>query len=173
MFRKDTWMRATSTTVMIIFSRVSFWNLLDDNYVHSSFLTITKHIDNDTLKDTLQLQILRTWIKIRINSLMKTWVNVMKWKSTKMSQKLSLEKKKKKKTNGPTLERMLHQIDISLIVILFFFFKTKLVFKSNPVLVNILDIFVIVNLHSNLLIIVVFFYFKVYLVPLHLFLKKQ
>ena len=31
--RKYTWMRLTSVTVMVIFSKLSFWKLLDHNYV--------------------------------------------------------------------------------------------------------------------------------------------
>ena len=81
---KDTWMRATSVTVMVTFSKVPFWKLLDHNYVQSSFSTITRHIDNSILKENLKLKILQTWIqtKIHANSFIKTWVNIMKRKST-------------------------------------------------------------------------------------------
>ena len=47
---------------------------LDHNYVQSSFSTNIRHIDNRILKDTLQLKILRTWIKTRSNSFITTWV---------------------------------------------------------------------------------------------------
>ena len=35
--RKYTWMRLTSVTVMVIFSKLSFWKLLDHSYVQSCF----------------------------------------------------------------------------------------------------------------------------------------
>ena len=90
---KDTWMRATSTTVTVIFSKVFFWKLLDRNYIQSSFSAIARHIENRILKDALQLKVLRTWIKIRANSFIRTWVNIMKQNSTKVSWKLQLAKK--------------------------------------------------------------------------------
>ena len=55
-------------TVMAVFSKVLFWKLLDHSYIQSSFSAITRHINNNVLKDTLQLRILRTWINIRANS---------------------------------------------------------------------------------------------------------
>ena len=35
-------MRATSATVMVFFSKVPFWNLLDHNYDQCSFSTIER-----------------------------------------------------------------------------------------------------------------------------------
>ena len=87
--RKDAWMRTTSVTVMAFFSKVAFWKLLDHSYVQSSFPIITRHIENSILKDTLQLNILRTWIKLRAKSFIKTSVN-MKQKSMKVPGKRSL-----------------------------------------------------------------------------------
>ena len=87
--RKDAWMRTTSVTVMAFFSKVAFWKLLDHSYVQSSFQIITRHIENSILKDTLQLNILRTWIKLRAKSFIKTSVN-MKQKSMKVPGKRSL-----------------------------------------------------------------------------------
>ena len=40
-----------------------------------------------------QLKILRTWIKTRAKSLLKTWVNIIKQKSTKVPGKLSVAQK--------------------------------------------------------------------------------
>ena len=65
--RKDAWMRTTSVTVMAFFSKVAFWKLLDHSYVQSSFPIITRHIENSILKDTLQLNIFRTWINLTRN----------------------------------------------------------------------------------------------------------
>ena len=65
--RKDAWMRTTSVTVMAFFSKVAFWKLLYHSYVQSSFPIITRHIENSILKDTLQLNIFRTWINLTRN----------------------------------------------------------------------------------------------------------
>ena len=100
---KDTWMRAASVTVMVIFLKVPFWKLLDHNYIQSSFSTIARYIDNSILKETLKLKILRTWIKIHANSFIKTWVNI-KWKSIKVPWKLSVAEK-----YNPAPQRALHQ----------------------------------------------------------------
>ena len=76
--RKDNCMRTIFIAVMVIFSKVLFWKILDNSYHKSSFSTVTKYIDNIILKETLQLQILWTWLNIRANSFIKTWVNIMK-----------------------------------------------------------------------------------------------
>ena len=77
-------MRASSTTVMAIFSMVLLRKLIDHIYVQCSFSRIATHIENSTLKEILQLKILWTWIKIRVNTFIKTLVNIMKQKSTKV-----------------------------------------------------------------------------------------
>ena len=167
--RKDTWMRAISTTVIVIFSKLPFQKLLDHNYVQSSFSIITKHIDNSILKDTLQLKILRLWIKIHANSSIKIWVNIIKWKSTKAPWKLSPAKRYKL-----TLENRCTKIcDISLIVICYFFSQTNVVFKSNPALIDIFDSFC-----QNLFTFSLFEYWyfkdlKIYPDPLLLLYKNQ
>ena len=75
-----------------IFPKVSFWKLLDHNYVQSSLISkIVRHIENSILKKILPLKTLRTWIKICVNTF-KTWANIMKRKSTKVPWKLSLTK---------------------------------------------------------------------------------
>ena len=70
------------------FSKVPFWKLLDHRYVRSSFSKIMRHIDNNILKDTLPLKILRTWINVGVNCFIKTWEDIMKWKSKKLPEKL-------------------------------------------------------------------------------------
>ena len=67
--RKDTWRSTIFVTVMVIFSKVLFWKLPYHSYVQSSVSTVTRRIENSILKDSLQLEILRTWINIRANSL--------------------------------------------------------------------------------------------------------
>ena len=88
---KDTWMTATSATAMVIFSKVPFRNLIDHSYVKVSSQKLGSTLKTDqghpTIKD------LWTWIKMRASSLIKTLVNIMKRKSTKMPWKLLLAKK--------------------------------------------------------------------------------
>ena len=84
-----------------------------------------------TFERHLTLKILRTWFKIRGNSFIKTWVNItlhLKEYCTKVDER-------------------------SLIVICVFFPKANLVFKSNPVFIDILDSFCHSYLHFCLLII--------------------
>ena len=117
--RKDAWMRPTSVTVIAFFSKVAFWKLLDHSYVQSSFQIITRHIENSILKDTLQLNILRTWIKLRAKSFIKTSVN-MKQKSMKVPGKRSLAQISK-----CALRRTLHLNRQRFInFVRFFFFQT-------------------------------------------------
>ena len=92
--RKDGWMRTTSVTVMAFSSKVAFWKLLDRSNIQSSFPIITRHIENSILKDTLQLNIFRTWINLRATSFIKTSVN-MKQKSMTMPRKRSVAQKSK------------------------------------------------------------------------------
>ena len=94
MVRKDAWMRTTSVTDMAFFPKVAFWKLLDHSYVQSSFPIITRHIENSILKDTLQLNIFRTWINLRATSFIKTSVN-MKQKSMIVPRKRSVAQKSK------------------------------------------------------------------------------
>ena len=93
--RKDGWMRTTSVTVMAFFSKVAFWKLLDHSYVQSSFPIIMRNIENSILKDTLQLNIFRTWINLRATSFIKTSVN-MKQKSMTVPRKRSVAQKSKR-----------------------------------------------------------------------------
>ena len=99
-------MMVTSATIMAIFLKVLFRKLLDHNYIKVSSQQLRGTL-TDILKDILWLKILWAWIKMRTNSLIKTLVNILKQKSTKMPRRLSLTKKKKK--CNPTLPRTLHQ----------------------------------------------------------------
>ena len=92
--RKIAWMRTTSVTVMAFFSKLAFWKLLDHSYVQSSFQIITRHIENNILKDTLQMNIFPTWINLRATSFIKTSVN-MKQKSMTVPRKRSIAQKSK------------------------------------------------------------------------------
>ena len=66
---------------MEIAVKVAFWNLFDDSNVQSPFSTITRQIDNNTLKDTLQSYFLETWINMHAKSFIKTSVNATETKS--------------------------------------------------------------------------------------------
>ena len=129
------WMRATSASVMLIFLKVLFWKSLDHNYIQSLSSTIVRYTGKSILKDTLQLNISRTRIKIRPNSFIKTWVSIVKEKSTKVPWKLLLTKK----CDLDFKEHCTKVDDVSLIVLWFFFSQTKLVFQSNSVFHDILD----------------------------------
>ena len=126
-----------------------------------------KFLNNSILKVTLRLKILWTWIKIRANSFIKTLVNNMKRKSTKVPWILSLTKKKHFKEHCT-------KTDISLVVIHLFSSQTNVVFKYNPLFIDILDSFC----HSLFTFLPFDFYLystdvEVYSMPLRLFYKNQ
>ena len=104
--RKDIWVRTTFVTVMLIFLKVSFWNILCHIYVPSPFPTITRQIYNSISKDTLQLKILQTWANVRANFFIKTWVNMVKQKLRKVPTNLSFPQKSEFALH---LHRTLHQ----------------------------------------------------------------
>ena len=102
--RKGAWVRTTSVTVMAFFVKVAFWKLLDLcylilNYVQSSFPINTRHIEKSILKDTLQLNIFRTWINLSSTSFIKTLVN-MKQKSMTLPRQRSVAQKFKSALRG-------------------------------------------------------------------------
>ena len=117
---KDTWMRASSATVMVFFSKLPFWKLLDHNYVQTSCSRIARHIEKSILQEIPQLKILWTWIKLCANTFIKTWANIMKRKSTKVPWKLSLTKK-----HDPARQRTFYQSRW------YFIYYYKLLFLSN------------------------------------------
>ena len=120
---------------MIIFSKVLLRKLLYHSYVKVSSRELRDTLS--ILKDTLWLKILLTWIKICANSFIKTLVNDMKRKSTEVSWTLSLTKK----NPTPHFKEHCTKIDISPVAIHFFFSQTKLVFKYNPLFIDMLNIF--------------------------------
>lgn len=122
---------------------MSFWKLLGRSYVQSSFSTHVRHIENITLKCTLQLMILGTWFNTRANSLIKSWVNIMNQKLTKVPEKFTVAQK-----SEPALWRKLHEyitfylfLNTSHKILKYFFSQTNSVFKFQLVLVVILDNF--------------------------------
>ena len=119
------------------------------------------------MKDTLRLKIICTWINIRANSFIKALVNNMKRRSTKV-----LWTSFTRKNAMPHFKEHCTKIDISLNVIRFFFSQTNLVFKSNPLFIDIMDSFC----HSLFTFLPFNFYlystgFEVYSMPLRLFIK--
>ena len=111
---------------------MAFWKLLDHSHVQSSFSAITKHIDNSILKDTLQLNILRTWINIRVKSLIKTLVNITKQKLMKNISCTIIR--------SCTLKNIVPKYTTCYLFYTLLFLS-NLVFKFNLVLISILDNF--------------------------------
>ena len=127
-----------------------------------------RHINYSVLKDTLWLKILRTWIKIRANYFIKTLVNNMKRKINEGA--LNIITCEKNET--PHFKEHYTKIHISLVVICFFFSQTNLVFKYNPLFIDILDGFC----YSSFLPFDFYLYstdFEVCSMPLRLFYKNQ
>ena len=74
LLRKNSWMRATSATVMITFSKVPFWILLNFTLCWKDLLnSYEAHWLCSILKVALELKILRMWINIHAKSFIKTW----------------------------------------------------------------------------------------------------
>ena len=117
------------------------------------------------------MKILWTWIKIRANSFIKTLLNIMKRKSTRLPWKLSPAKK----NATPHFKEHFTKIDdISLVVIRFFFSQINPVFKSNSVFIDILDsfcycLFTFLSFDFYLYSID----FEVHTIPVRFFLKKS
>ena len=127
-----------------------------------------RHINNSVLKGTLRLKVLWTWIKIRASSVIKTLVNNMKRKINEVT--LNIVTREKNAT--PHFKERWTKIDISLVVIHFFFSQTNLVFKYNPLFIDILDGFC----YSSFLPFDFYLYstdFEVCSMPLRLFYKNQ
>ena len=78
--------------------------VLKHENVQNYWSTITRHIDNKNLKDTLLFKILQTWVDIRVYSFIKTWLNVMKRKSAKLYSRSSIAQK-----SEPALRKTLQQ----------------------------------------------------------------
>ena len=153
---------------MVIFSKVLLRKLLYHSYVKVSSRELRDTLS--ILKDTLWLKILLTWIKICANSFIKTLVNNLKRKSTKVPWTLSLTKK----NPTPHFKEHCTKIDISPVAIHFFFSQTKLVFKYNPLFIDMLNSFC----HSLFTFLPFAFYlystgFEVYSMSLRLFYKNQ
>ena len=106
---KDTWIRATSATAMVIFSKVLFRKLLDHSYVKvfSQQLGGTSTTEFWSTPYSWRFMYMDKRYMLILSSKL---VNIMKPKSTKVLWKLS-----------------------------YLFLKKKLVFKSNPVFIDILE----------------------------------
>ena len=142
--RKDAWMRTTFVAVMIFFSKVAFWKLLDHSPVQSSFPIITRHIENSNLKDILQFNVFRTWINLSATSFIKTLVN-MKQKSMTVPRKRSVAQKSK-----GALRKTLNLSRPRFTYFTRFFFLSNLVFKFNIVLIGNFWIILTTNLFTFL-----------------------
>ena len=93
MVRNSNSMRSPAVTVMIIFLKAHFWDVIHNSYVQPSLSAIKRHFDYSILKNTQQSKILSIWINMHSSSFIQTWVNIMKQKSTNLHGKLSVVKK--------------------------------------------------------------------------------
>ena len=139
------------------------WSQLYSNF----FLNNCEVHGQQYFKDRLNMNILRTWIKIRATSFIKTWVNI-KRKLTKVPWKLSLAEK-----YDPALQRTLHQTRWCFAYCCMLLFLSNKPSISNPVFIDILDSFchsLFTFLHFDC------WYsteFEFHPVPLYLFYKNQ
>ena len=133
-------MRAPSPSVMILFFQNVILKVTLSQLCSKFLLNNYAGHDNNMLTTALWMipGSFREWIMIHANYFIKTWVNIMKQKSTKLPWKLSLSKKK---TILHFNKHCIEIKDISTIVIRFFFVKlsNKPSFLSNPVFIGILD----------------------------------
>ena len=90
--RKDSWMRMTSVTAMVILFESNILKVTWSQLCSKFLSRITSHIENNTMKDTLQLNNLQKWFNIHAKYLTKTLVNIMKQKSLKVPGKDKLHK---------------------------------------------------------------------------------
>lgn len=86
-------MRTTAVTVMIIFLKAHFWEVLHNSYVQPSLSAIKRHIDYSILKNAQQSKILWIWINMHSSPFIQTGVNIMRQKSMNLHGKLSVVKK--------------------------------------------------------------------------------
>ena len=97
-----------------------------------------RHIDNSILKDSLQLNVLWTWINIRVNSSIKTWKDIMKGKIEEVAWKFISYTKIRACTLNSIEPKY---ITLHLFLYATFSLKQNLVFKFYLVLIGILDNF--------------------------------
>ena len=117
--KKETWMRTTSITVMVIIPKVLFWKLPDFNYVQSSLratlTTFTSHIDNGIWKASCSW---RFYGNGSICLPILSWVNIINRKWAKVPGRLWVVRK-----SNRVLWRIFDLLLYS------FFSQTNLVFK--------------------------------------------
>ena len=83
MLRNDIWMRASSPSVMILFSKMSIWKLLYHSYVQNFFSIITWNMLTKILNDTRQFP---GWITIHANMLIiSSRLEKTSWKTNQRS----------------------------------------------------------------------------------------
>ena len=115
---------------------VYFYFLFKTTLRKVTFSTIARHIENSILKDTLELKILRTCINLRANNSLKVEVALKTWRC--------LENYHLQKGTTPNFKANCTKIDDFFSITYcysFFFSQSNLVFKSNPVFIDIVDSF--------------------------------
>ena len=125
--KTNTWMRMIPVTVMVFISKVLFWKLLDFSYVQTGFEIHFTFEDFTGHGSTYMLLLL---LLLHLLCIILSWLNIMKWKWSKVPWKLLVAQK-----SEPVLWRTLHQ-KISLIIVLFLASEINLVFKFNLVLIE-------------------------------------
>ena len=120
MVRKSTWMRTTSVTVMVIFSKVPFWKLATWWRLCSKFfLDNLKAHSQRHLRDTLQMKILQEWMNKTANSSLvkyETNINEGAWKTISWTKIQACTLKNISPKGGH---------DISFIIVCFFLSQAK------------------------------------------------
>ena len=126
---KNTCMRTTSITVMVIFLKLPFWKLLDHSYVHVSFSIFTRDIHNGIWETLYSWRFYGNGSTYVPNF---SWLNIMTQTLMEMARKLSFEEKSK-----PVLRTTFHQIRRWYFpyYCILLFLSSNLVFKVNLVLI--------------------------------------
>ena len=138
------------------------------SHTQSSFSTISRHIDNSISKKTLQLKILRMWMKIRANSFTRLEHQTSQ---NEIQRRHHEDYHLPKNVSLHFKEHCTKVDDISLTS--FFFSQTNLALKSIPVFFDILDSFCYILFTFFPFEYWYFTVFEVHPVPLRLFYKKQ
>ena len=126
---KDTWMRITSVTVMVVFSEKGILKVTWSQLCSKSLLNKYKADWQQHFQDTLQFFILRTWINMRAKSFVKTSVNVTETKIDEGALK-------KVVTQSVHLEEHCAKIETTFHLFYALLFLTNLVFKFYIVLIG-------------------------------------
>ena len=126
-------MRATSATVVVIFSKVLFRKLL------------CYKVSSQQLKGTLETAFWKTSYRLGCFGHGSRLVLILSWRlwylSWNENQRWCLENYHSQKKVTPHFKAYCIKIDDISILVIHFFFQTNIVFKPNPLFIDILDSF--------------------------------